>query len=61
MFVFQQMRKKKWKPNPHNEPLTIGQKILRKFVWLVGIGQRIYHDKHVLVVFICWFGFFIHP
>ncbi|XP_045214379.2 sodium-independent sulfate anion transporter-like isoform X2 [Mercenaria mercenaria] len=40
LFLLKQMRKKKWKRNPHNVPLSIGQKIIRKIVWLVGIGAN---------------------
>lgn len=40
LFLLKQMRRKKWKPNPNNEPLTIGQKIIRKIVWIVGIGAN---------------------
>ncbi|XP_060581576.1 sodium-independent sulfate anion transporter-like isoform X2 [Ruditapes philippinarum] len=40
LFLLKQMRKKKWKPNPHNVPLTLCQKIIRKIVWLVGIGAN---------------------
>lgn len=40
LFLLKQVRKMKFKPNPNGEPLRLGQKVFRKFIWLIGIGAN---------------------
>lgn len=40
LFILKKVRQKRFKPNPDGEPLRLGQKVFRKFIWLLGIGAN---------------------